>query len=88
MSKPLLNKSRYNNLLTLVMPPICEVKWIDIADKQFRLTDMQKKGLENAKKLVERYLTNTMTNEDKALLSRQGRESFETVNEVTNYKWY
>lgn len=88
MSLPLLNKSRFQNLLQLVRPPSC--KWHNalLASERFNLSDDQRLQLQQAIWMMYRFHTGTMTEEDKALIRDKVKEEFEEVNEVTSYKWY
>jgi hypothetical protein len=88
MSKPLLSKSRFTNLLSLVQPPKCQWHNAVIANEQFELSDEQREQLQRAIWLMFRYYTGTMTDEDKAMIGRGKKEAFAEVNSVTNYKWY
>lgn len=88
MSLPLLSLSRFQNLLQLVRPPSCEWTNAIIASEQFSLSDKQIEELQQAIWMMYRYRTNTLTEEDKALMRKQSMKEFEEINSVTTYKWY
>lgn len=88
MSKPLLSKSRFTNLIQLVRPPECQWYNALLANDKFELSDEQRTELQQAIWLMFRYLTKTLTEEDKKLLRERNKAAFEEINEVTTYKWY
>lgn len=88
MSKPLLSKSRFENLLWAVRPPECQLKYVPNYVDAFALSDEQMKQLEEALWMVFRHRTGSLTEEDNALLAAHSRDEFITINEATQYKWY
>jgi hypothetical protein len=88
MSLPLLSRSRFETLLSLVRPPSCNWHNALIASERFALSEAQVTQLQEAIWMVYRHYTGTMTKEDKALIGGQQRHQFNEINSVTNYKWY
>lgn len=88
MNKPLLSKSRFTNLIQLVRPPECQWYNALLANDKFELSDEQRMELSEAIWLMFRYLTKTLTEEDKKLLRERNKEAFEEINSVTTFKWY
>jgi hypothetical protein len=48
----------------------------------------KERTLQQAIWLMFRYLTKTLTEEDKKLLREHNKAAFEEINEATTYKWY
>lgn len=88
MSLPLLSKSRFTNLLQLVRPPECQWYNALLANERFELSDEQRAQLQEAIWMMYRHLTNTLTEEDKAIMRMGKMKEFEEINSVTSYKWY
>jgi hypothetical protein len=88
MSLPLLSRSRFDTLLSLVRPPSCN--WHDalIASERFALSETQVTQLQDAIWMVYRHYTGTMTKEDKSLIGGQQRQQFNEYTEKITYKSY